>query len=148
VTCNGIAASTTADLRGRAVHVLVGDGMSEDLPVPPLADIPTVTLIVPFGEAASHAAGDHAAAHRVVGPGTCTAADLSAPGAYAVLADLPPDRVTGVEFLIDPNGWLRLEKAVGGTGGWHSEAELLAAIREIYAHPIEQTTGGQHDHRL
>jgi mono/diheme cytochrome c family protein len=138
VTCNGIPASTTQDLHGRAVYVTVGDAVNEELSLPLKAGVPTATLIVPPAEAAG----------QTPGPGTCIAADPFAAGAYAVLADLPPYQVAGTEFLIDPNGWLRVEKLTGETSGWRTTAELLATIHEIYAHPVEQATGGQHDHRL
>jgi putative copper export protein/mono/diheme cytochrome c family protein len=136
VACDGVAASSTMDLRGRALHVIVGEAARSQPPVPPEAGISTVTLIVPSARAAS--AGP--------APGACTAADPTAWTAFAVLADLPLNQAAGTEFLIDPDGWLRAMEPPGATGGWRSGADLLAAIREICTHPIEQPTGGEHDH--
>jgi hypothetical protein len=63
-----------------------------------------------------------------------------------VLANLPPDEAAASAFLIDPNGWLRAVQHPGATGDWHSRDDLLAAIRGICAHPIEQTSGVSHEH--
>jgi putative copper export protein/mono/diheme cytochrome c family protein len=136
VACDGVAASITSDLRGRVLHVVIGEAAKDQLPVPPLDGISTVTLVVPSEETENTGSA----------PGACVAADASAWNAYAILADLPLDEVAGTEFLIDPNGWLRAVRRPGTTAGWHAGGELLAAIHEICAHPIEQPTGGQHDH--
>ena len=53
-------------------------------------------------------------------PAPCVAANPAAWKAYAVLADLPPDRLSGAEFLIDPNGWLRAIRRPGTAGEWHN----------------------------
>jgi putative copper export protein/mono/diheme cytochrome c family protein len=127
ITCNGIPATSTADLRGHAVLVVLGDTA---------ASVPTqdaITLFVPADDLKPE-------------PGTCVAADPAAWNAYAVLADLPPDEAAATAFLIDPNGWLRAVQRPGTTGGWHSHNDLLAAIRDICAHPIEQNTGVSHEH--
>jgi hypothetical protein len=78
--------------------------------------------------------------------GACVAADPAAWNAYAVMADVPPDAAGGFEFLIDPNGWLRAVQRPGATGGWHSRDDLLAAIRAVSTHPIEQISGDPHEH--
>jgi putative copper export protein/mono/diheme cytochrome c family protein len=136
VACDGVTASTTADLLGHVVHVIVGDPPKNQPQVAPPADLPSITLIVPADEAADTRPE----------PGTCVAAGPAAWNAYAVLAGLPLDEVAGTEFLVDPNGWLRVVQRPGATGGWHTRNDLLAAIRDIRDHPIEQRQGGQHDH--
>jgi putative copper export protein/mono/diheme cytochrome c family protein len=136
VGCDGVPASSTEDLRGRVLHVIIGDAVRDPSPVPPEDGIATVTLLVPFG----------AAANTRPPPGACVAADSAAWNAYAILADLPPDEAAGTEFLVDPNGWLRAVQRPGTPGGWRSAGDLLAAIRLICVQPIEPPTGGQHDH--
>lgn len=133
VICNGLAASTTADLRGRALHVVIGEAATGQPPVPRGAGIAVVNVAVASGETTN----------TQPEPGACMAVDPSAWRAYSVLADLPPEQMAGTEFLIDPEGWLRAVQRPGTTGGWHSAGNLLAAIRGISTHPLE---GGQHDH--
>ena len=115
------------DLLGHAVLVTVGGAAPS---VPPRD---AITLLVPR---------EYTRPAR----GSCVAADPSAWNAYAVLADLPSDQAAGSAFLIDPNGWLRAVQRPGGIEGWHSRDDLLAAIRVICAHPIEQSAGASHEH--
>jgi hypothetical protein len=138
MTCNGMAASTMADLRGDAVHVVVANRLDDPQPVPPQAGIAVVTLLVAFDPA-----GDVKPP-----PGACVTTDPAAREAYAVLAAVPPERLPGAAFLVDPNGWLRAEQRPDVTGGWHTRDALVAAIRGICAHPIEQPSGAQHEHNF
>jgi mono/diheme cytochrome c family protein len=127
IDCNGVTASAMGDLLGHAVLVALGDT------APPVPSQDAVTLFVP-------------AEYRRPAPGTCVAADPSAWNAYAVLADLPLNEAAGSAFLVDPNGWLRAGERPGAAGGWHSNDDLLAEIRGICAHPIEQPGGASHEH--
>jgi putative copper export protein/mono/diheme cytochrome c family protein len=127
IDCDGVTASAMGDLLGHAVLVALGDT------APPVPPQDAVTLLVP-------------AEYRRPAPGTCVAADPLAWNAYAVLADLPLDEAAGSAFLVDPNGWLRAVARPGAAGGWHSRDDLLAAIRGICAHPIEQPGGASHEH--
>jgi mono/diheme cytochrome c family protein len=133
VTCAGLPASGTADLRGGVVLV-TADGAAEDQwPIPPQDGVSTIALTL----------RDEAAP----APGTCAAAEPAARGAYAVLASVSPDALSGTEFLVDPNGWLRaIRRPGGGGGGWHSRDELIAAIRSICSSPIRAPSGGGHEH--
>jgi hypothetical protein len=63
-----------------------------------------------------------------------------------VLANLPADAAGGLAFLVDPDGWLRVVQRPGTAGSWRSRDDLLAAIRGICAHPIEQASGALHEH--
>jgi putative copper export protein/mono/diheme cytochrome c family protein len=130
ISCAGVAASRMADLHGRAVHV-VTDAAAGDR-IAPQSGIMVVTLNLRDGAAAT--------------PGSCVSADPAAWQAYAVLADVPPDELAGAEFLIDPNGWLRAVHRPNAAGGWHSGESLIAAIRGMNAKPIQQPSGGQHEH--
>jgi putative copper export protein/mono/diheme cytochrome c family protein len=128
VRCEGIAAFSTSDLRGHIVHVVAGGAPVE---APPQSGITTVTLNL--RDAATPAAG------------ACVAADPTAWVAYAVLAGVAPDGLTGAGFLVDPNGWLRAVYPPSAAAGWRQD-DLVAAIRGIIAHPVEQPSGGQHEH--
>ena len=85
VSCAGVAASTMADLRGHVVHVVTDAATAT--PLAPQGGISIVNLVVKDGVTPA--------------PGACAAADAAAWGAYAVLADLPSDDLTGTEFLVD-----------------------------------------------
>jgi mono/diheme cytochrome c family protein len=130
VTCVGMAASTMADLRGHAVHIVADDAVEID--VPPQSGVSTINVALRDG----------------VPPlgGACVAASAAAWISYAVLADLPPDKLAGAEFLVDPNGWLRAIRRPGAADGWHTRDDLLAAIRAISANSIQQPNGGHHEH--
>jgi hypothetical protein len=78
--------------------------------------------------------------------GTCVAATFAAWPAYAILADVPADKLAGSMFLVDANGWLRAVHTPGTPGGWHSGAALMAAVRAISASPLHPFTGGEHAH--
>jgi putative copper export protein/mono/diheme cytochrome c family protein len=134
VVCNGVAASTTTDLLGHALLVVIGEAARavSSVALPPGA----ITLVVPSGEAGA----------ATPPPGDCAATDPAAWTAFAVLANLAPDKVAGAEFLVDPGGWLRAVRPPGKTREWQSADNLLTAIHEICIHPIEQSAGGQHGH--
>ena len=135
IECNGVAASTMADLHGHAVFVVLGDAATDRIAVP---SRDAITLEV--------SAGDLSAGNIKPAPGSCIATGPAGWNAYAILADLPLDEAAGSEFLVDPNGWLRAVQRPGATSGWHSRDDLLAAIRGICTHPIEQPSGGSHEH--
>jgi putative copper export protein/mono/diheme cytochrome c family protein len=130
VTCAGVPASTMADLRGHAVLVVAGATVPVE--VPPQGGVSTVGLAL--RDSAAPASG------------ACVAADPAAWGAYAVLADLPADALSGALFLVDPNGWLRGVRRPGASGLWQTRDDLIAAIRGICSSPIQQSDGGSHGH--
>ncbi len=126
IACDGVAASASTDLRGSAVLVVAGG--------PPAAPVPNaVTLDLRPGDAPP--------------PGACVATDPAARGAFAVIAGVAPEDLTGTEFLADPNLWLRAVHSPNTAGGWHTTAELVAAIQQICTSPIEQPAGGTHEHQ-
>ncbi len=135
IECTDVVASTTSDLRGQAVFVVLGGAATDRMAIP-LRDAITVEV----------AAGDQPAGNIKPAPGSCIATGPAGWNAYAILADLPLDETAGSEFLVDPNGWLRAVQRPGATSGWHSRDDLLAAIRGICTHPIEQPSGGSHEH--
>lgn len=135
--CSGINASRTADLGGTVVHVVTEDLMEESPPVPPQPGVAIVTLKLRPTNADT----------GTLLPGSCVAVTPAAWQAYAILADLPPDKLPGTEFLIDPNGWLRAVHTPGSSGGWPTSDHLIAAVRGICASPIQQASEGDHEHR-
>jgi putative copper export protein/mono/diheme cytochrome c family protein len=130
VTCAGLPASRTGDLLGHAVYVVTGP--ATDAAIPPQSGITTVALDLRDGAAS--------------GPGACAAADPAAWQAYAILAGLPPNRLAGTEFLVDPNGWLRAVRRPDSSAGWQTNEDLIAAIRGICTTPIQRPGGDQHAH--
>jgi mono/diheme cytochrome c family protein len=123
-TCPGGRTITLAGLRGRIVRLIVG-GSAAALARPDNAASP-VTIIAASGP---RAAGD-----------VCVAHDESVPSAYAIVAGLPPDGITGAEFLIDDHGWLRAVQTPGTRPGWDDAGVLARDVANIRAHPI--TAGG------
>ncbi len=132
--CANGDAARLADLRGRVVHVVMDGGTSD--PIPPQRGIPVVALEL---------RSDGAEA-GVPMAGACTADAPAAQSAFAVLANVPPDRLPGVEFLIDANGWLRAIHIPGDAGGWDTRDALIAAIRGICGDPVPQRSGDEHEH--
>ncbi|WP_158932821.1 CopD family protein [Acidisphaera sp. S103] len=130
IACAGLTATRMADLRGRDVHVVTGGVVSED--IPPASGVTAVTLNLRDGVAPA--------------PGSCVAATAAAWPAYAILTDLPPDKLAGAEYLVDPNGWLRAVHRPGAADGWQTREKLFAAIRAIDAKPIQPPSGGSHEH--
>jgi putative copper export protein/mono/diheme cytochrome c family protein len=130
VSCAGVGASTTADLRGHVVNIVADDAV--ELEVPPQSGVSTINLALLDGVRPT--------------PGACVAAAAAAWTAYAVLADLPPDNLAGAEFLVDPDGWLRVVHRPGEPGGWLTTDDLIAAVRDMCANPIQQPSGNQHEH--
>lgn len=130
VICAGVNASNMADLRGHVVFVITDD--AADIQVPPQLGISTINLVLQDGAKPAS--------------GSCVSADPAGWKAYAVLTDLPPDRLAGAAFLIDPNGWLRAIHSPKTAGAWHNREDLIAAIRQICAGPIQSPSGEQHGH--
>jgi putative copper export protein/mono/diheme cytochrome c family protein len=127
IICNGVSASSMRDLLGHAVLVVLG-ATEVSAPAPD-----AITLFVSRNDLKPAL-------------GTCIAADSAAWNAYTVLANLPADAAGGLAFLVDPDGWLRVVQRPGTAGSWRSRDDLLAAIRGICAHPIEQASGALHEH--
>ncbi len=146
IVCHGLPASTMADLYGHAVFVVMGDGAPPDGTAIPARDAITLRVLAETVSAAHGSATKASTTDSNPPPGSCVATDPTAWNAYAVLADLPLDEAGGSNFLVDPDGWLRVAQRPGVTSGWRSRDDLLAAIRGIRAHPIKQSNGGSHEH--
>jgi mono/diheme cytochrome c family protein len=137
IICAGLAADKMADLHGSVVRV-VADGDEEDVlhppPIPPQEGYKVLILHL------------NRTPTTPVPQAECMAATPAAWGAYAILAGLPPDRLPGAEFLVDPSGWLRAAWLPGSGRGWSTPDELIAQVRLICTHPIASDPGGAHEH--
>ncbi|MEI9984949.1 MAG: cytochrome c [Aliidongia sp.] len=119
--CSGKTRLRLADLHGKAVRIVfAGDGPA----IPPQDGIEVATIMVPPEEAAGTPSG-------------CVAADPAVRTAYAAVAGTTPEALAGQEFLVDPNGWLRLLAPLGSDGDATDPQSLLAEIDAICRHPIE-----------
>jgi mono/diheme cytochrome c family protein len=110
LSCAGTDAGALSDLAGKILLVAAGDG----------PDIPGLVTIRLTRE------GTHAPK-----AGECIAAAASAWDAWAVLAGVPADQLTGKRAIVDGQGWLR---------AWlppeASADQVQTAIRDARDHPI------------
>jgi putative copper export protein/mono/diheme cytochrome c family protein len=105
---------TLADLRGKFVRLVIGQ-------VPADADAPGVTTIVAnFGDAAAP-------------PNVCISRDETVAAAYAIVAGLDPHAMTGTQFLIDDQGWLRAVQTPQTSPGWNDAKMLQAEITTLHS---------------
>jgi putative copper export protein/mono/diheme cytochrome c family protein len=68
--------------------------------------------------------------------------------AFAILLGITPQALSGTEFLVDPNGWLRWQwnRAEHG-GGWPTPERLSARILALADHPLPLDAASGHVHR-
>jgi putative copper export protein/mono/diheme cytochrome c family protein len=131
--CAGGSRTTMAGLRGKAVRIVFADGPLPDLPN---GNADVVTVLVPPGgvdtsPTASNCVAQRQAAVRI---------------AYGIVSEQPPARLDGMQFLVDPNGWLRLQGPVTPDATPEDLKLLLDEIQDICRHPIAGGTGGGHHH--
>ncbi len=123
-------------LHGKVVR-LVFAGARLDLPPLPPSSVALATIIVPE---------DGTVMTRT--DAGCIATDPQIRTAYGIIAGLPPERLAGSQFLIDPNGWLRAVAPAGADGSQATDpAALIAEIEQICRHPLEdQGSADAHHH--
>jgi putative copper export protein/mono/diheme cytochrome c family protein len=110
----GARAVELSDLRGRFVRLVIGGAP----PVPATQDA-AVTILAAMPDGSS--------------PGnTCLTRDETVPSAYAIIAGLAPAAMTGVQFLIDGDGWVRAMQT--GPGGWDDPKRLDAEVTALREH--------------
>ena len=127
IACPDIKASSLADLHGHLVHVVTTPADAAQRP-----GTSGMTLLLRRDDDLRPP------------PGACVAADPMAWRAFAILADLPAERLAGTVFLIDAEGWLRM---VQHAGGGQAPQDLLAAERYVRENPVKQANGGDHGHQ-
>jgi mono/diheme cytochrome c family protein len=137
LTCTTIAAHGLADLRGKAVRILLGMLPVPLDSVPPVDGIAVVTVWIP-GEATETAPA----------PGVdCMAqGNTDDVAAYAILAGSADGHVTTARFLIDPEGVLRSVWRKGDGDAWSDPDRLLEEVRAICTQPWTIETGDEHEH--
>ena len=137
ISCSGIAARSIADLRGKAVRIILGA-----LPVllavlPPVNGIAVVTVWIP-GEATEAAPA----------PGVDCVAQSSADAAtaYAILAGSADGKLIPARFLIDPEGVLRSVWRKGDGDDWADPDRQLQEVRTICTEAFAIGPGDEHEH--
>lgn len=136
IACDGVASDEMGDLRGAVVRVIAGVGPDSPIaaPVPPQNGVRTVVLRLSPDGTATPARGE------------CVAATASAWPAFAILAGVEPGALTGTEFLVDPQGWLRAVQRPDQARAWQNQDQIIAVIRDLLAHPIITQEAGTHAH--
>jgi putative copper export protein/mono/diheme cytochrome c family protein len=106
-----------SDLHGRFVRLIFGA-----LPPasPTVDDVVTIAAAVP-GNPPTDA---------------CVAIDETVPSAYAILSGSAAEAITGTQFLIDDNGWLRAMQKSKGRADWDNPTALRAEITTLRAHKV------------
>jgi hypothetical protein len=120
IECNGHT-QQLLNLRGHFVRLIFG--MVPPLP-PTLDGVVTVLVGSPKDELPS---------------GICIARDETIPLAYAILTGTAPDSVTGMQMLIDADGWLRALQPAQATAGWNNPGALMAEIKHLREHKVAAT---------
>ncbi len=124
--CSGLQADTLVDLRGQFVRVIAGSASANS------PDVVTVGLDRTAGSVPPN--------------GQCQAASGDAWVAYAALAGIGSERLSGAELLIDANGWLRALRRPGQPPDWNDPTTLAATVRRLRDQPITAALGGLHVH--
>ena len=133
MTCDGRTVSTE-DLRGTVLHVVAGSSGDAVPPLPGGKPAQVVTVLLTDERTPP-------------GSSACVTADPAVRTAFAVLAGLHPDRLDGVQFLVDGNGWMRAARPPGDAADrWADPALLLADVEEIRRHPMAAPAGGHVHH--
>jgi mono/diheme cytochrome c family protein len=128
------------DLRGKIVRLVFLGTKDAVVPSPTarIDGVDVVTIMAPArsGVALSDDAG-------------CTIQDSATVQAYAIVAGVSPDAMSGSRFLIDGNGWLRgMSRPDGNPDAPNRDdtASLRAEIGRIIANPISASAGGHAHH--
>jgi hypothetical protein len=125
VECGGNRTVTLADLHRQILRLVIG------LPRRPPAAENGVTTIIASPDPAMRS-----------GAAVCVTRDEDVPRAYAIISGLMPGEISGAQFLIDNDGWLRLLQRPDATAGWDDPGTLAQAIAAIRAHPMTGARGG------
>lgn len=134
-SCQGGRRMTLADFRGEVLRVVFGAANSAP-PLPPQPGIAVATITIP-AEAASMTPSSE----------SCVATDPSVRAAYGIISGVSPAQLGGAQFLVDPNGWLRMMQPAGTDRSFAADQDaLLVEIERIYRHPLESKGGGAHRH--
>jgi mono/diheme cytochrome c family protein len=112
--------SQLSELRGRFVRLIIGVPAAAPVALPDLVTVAT-------------GAGPQS--------GMCLANDETIVQAYAVIAGRAPGDLGGWQFLIDPDGWLRVAQAPDGKPGWNDGKTLQTELGALRARKVEAKSG-------
>jgi hypothetical protein len=100
--------ATLADLHGKVLRIIFIDSGTSPPALPQAAiDIVTITIPAEGGPMTPSAA-------------SCIATDPAIRAAYGIVSGTPPAQLAGSEFLVDPNGWLRVMRRAAPQAMAHS----------------------------
>jgi putative copper export protein/mono/diheme cytochrome c family protein len=125
VECGGNPTVTLAALRGKILRLVIG------LPRRPPAAQNGVTTIIASPNPTIRS-----------GAAICVTREEDVPRAYAIISGLMPGEISGAQFLIDSDGWLRSLQRPDATAGWDDPGILAQAVAGIRAHPMAGARGG------
>jgi mono/diheme cytochrome c family protein len=134
LTCGRLPAHGLADLRGKAVRVILGNLTGPVAALPAVNGIEVVTVWIP-GQAVEAAPVS----------GVDCVAPWGAP-AYSILAGVADGSVTPSRFLIDPDGVLRSVWRQDDGDEWDDPVRLLEEVRTICTEPLTLEPGEPHEH--
>ncbi|HEX3995378.1 MAG TPA: hypothetical protein VHX39_29745, partial [Acetobacteraceae bacterium] len=137
LTCATIKAHSLADLRGKAIRVILGAPPNPLSGVPPVNDIPVITVWIP---------GTDTEAAPIRGVDCLAHGDADEALAYAVLAGSADGHLIPARFLIDPEGVLRSVWRKDDGNQWADPARLLEEVRTICTKPLIIGPGGEYEH--
>lgn len=137
LSCASIGAHSIADLRGKAIRLILGAPPVPLSGVPPVNGIQVVTVWIP---------GAETEAGPVPGVDCMAPAGSDAATAYAILAGSADGRMIPARFLIDPEGVLRSVWRKDDGDAWTNSERLLEEIRTICTEPLTIGPGGEHEH--
>ncbi|MGA3005841.1 MAG: cytochrome c [Acetobacteraceae bacterium] len=137
ISCTKIAARSIADLRGKAVRIILGALPVPLTLLPPVNGIAVVTVWIPG--AATEAAP--AAGVDCVAQGSSDAAT-----AYAILAGSADGKLIPARFLVDPEGVLRSVWRKGDGDDWADPNRQLQEVRTICTEAFSIGPGDEHEH--
>ena len=131
IACDGPPADRLGELRGGFVRI-VAAAAGSTAPAPPSSGVTVLRLDPVTG--------------RAPWGGACASASGDAWRAYAVVAGVVPEKLAGMQFLVDPAGWLRAAHAATGGPDWNDPTVLNTLLRDLRDQPIAGPLGGIHVH--
>ncbi len=142
ITC-GDRALKLSDLRGQFIRLVFGAAFTVPDPsmLPPPMSIPAKTSPAMSMESGGVTTVMVAPQDGTNGSGACITRDETVPLAAAILSGVKPAEMAGMQFLVDPDGWLRAEQPPGGAPSWNDPDTLAAEIVMLRKHKIAATDG-------
>jgi mono/diheme cytochrome c family protein len=136
ISCTKIAAHSIADLRGKAVRIILGALPVPLAVLPPVNGIAVVTVWI---------AGEETEAVPVPGVDCMVQGSADAATAYAILAGSAEGQMLPARFLIDPEGVLRSVWRKGDGDDWADPDRQLREVRTICTEAFTIGPGDEHE---